>query len=147
MPVLQPQRAATRAPAELVKTAAAPPTHPITSLDSPPLQQAPAKPASNPMPPPSVSASSPAQTPPLAMKGVVLQIGSYKSEAEARQSWSAFRAKHDAAAGYQPDVKSADLGAKGRWYRLRMGPFADRKSALAVCAKLKADGASCLLAQ
>ena len=81
------------------------------------------------------------------MSGVVLQIGSYKSEAEARQSWSAFKAEHDAAAGYRPDVKSADLGAKGTWYRLRMGPFADRKSAMEVCAKLKADGASCLLAQ
>jgi len=148
MPAPQPQRAATRAPTELVKPAAAPPTHPITSLDSPPLQQVPAKPASNPTPPPSASASAPAATPaPAAMSGVVLQIGSYKSEAEARHSWSAFRAEHGAAAGYQPDVKSADLGAKGRWYRLRMGPFADRKSALEVCAKLKADGASCLLAQ
>jgi cell division protein FtsN len=78
---------------------------------------------------------------------VVLQIGSYKSEAEARQSWNAFKSEHDAAAGYRSDVKAADLGARGTWYRLRMGPFADRKAAQQVCARLKADGASCLLAQ
>ena len=76
-----------------------------------------------------------------------MQIGSYKSEAEARLSWIAFKAEHDAAAGYLPYVKSVDLGARGTWYRLLIGPFADRKSAMEVCAKLKADGASCLLAR
>jgi cell division protein FtsN len=84
---------------------------------------------------------------PATISGVVLQIGSYKSEAEARQSWNSFRSQHDAAAGYQADVKAVDLGARGTWYRLRMGPFADRKAALSACTKLKADGASCLLAQ
>jgi len=142
----QPQRVATRGPTELLNPAAAPPTHPITSLDSPtPPRQAPAKPAATaPAPPASAPA---AALVPATISGVVLQIGSYKSEAEARQSWNSFRSRHDAAAGYQADVKAVDLGARGTWYRLRMGPFADRKAALSVCAKLKADGASCLLAQ
>jgi cell division protein FtsN len=159
----QPQPVATRAPTELVKPAAAPPTHPLTSLDSLPPQQeqVAAIPAGTP-PAQKQIAAIPASTPTAtkavvatpsttaarqAMSGVVLQIGSYRSEAEARQSWNAFKSEHDAASGYQSDVKAVDLGGRGTWYRLRMGPFADRKSALQVCAKLKAGGASCLLAQ
>lgn len=91
--------------------------------------------------------SAPAAAATPGVSGIVLQIGSYKSDAEARASWQGFKSEHGAAAGYQSDVQQVDLGAKGTWYRLRMGPFPDRKSALDTCRKLKADGASCLLAQ
>lgn len=79
--------------------------------------------------------------------GVLLQIGSYKSEAEAQQSWLSYKAKHEAAAGYQSDIKQVDLGEKGIWYRLRIGPFDDKDSAAELCAKLRADGASCLISR
>jgi cell division septation protein DedD len=117
------------------------PTHPITSLDSAPVPVAAQQQAAKPAP-----AAAPAPAP-AKLKGVELQIGSYKSETEARQSWNAFKSAHASAAGYQADVRAADLGARGRWYRLRMGPFADKDSAMEVCGKLKADGASCLLAR
>jgi cell division protein FtsN len=142
----QPERVATRAPTELTKPATAPivPAHPILSPDaSPPAPQAVPSAASTPVAPAILAPARPVAP----ASGVVLQIGSYKSEAEARQSWSAFKAEHDAAAGYQPDVRQVDLGAKGTWYRLRMGPFADKESALEICQKLKADGASCLLSR
>jgi hypothetical protein len=171
-----PQRMASRAPTELAKPAATPPMpmHPITAPESllpsapPPAASTPrqlpvvAKPvASAPKPaaaaaraeksaaaPASESTSAPASASISApVTGVVLQIGSYKSDAEARQSWQRFKSDHDSAAGYQSDVKQVDLGAKGTWYRLRMGPFPDKKTALETCRKLKADGASCLLAQ
>jgi cell division protein FtsN len=145
--VPQLQRAATHAPTELVKPAAAPAMHPITSLDSPPPPSSQVATRSATPALPSSAAAPPATPAPQAISGVVLQIGSYKSEAEARQSWNSFKSNHEAAAGYQADVRAADLGARGTWYRLRMGPFADRKAALQVCARLKADGASCLLAQ
>jgi cell division protein FtsN len=150
------QRVATRAPTDLMTSAAAPstPMHPITAPDSfnsaTPAPAAPAiKPAVSVAPPPQHTEEAPREIKmtTAATAGIALQIGSYKSEAEARQSWQAFKAKHDAAAGYQPNVREADLGARGTWYRLRMGPFPDRKSALETCRKLKADGASCLLAQ
>jgi cell division protein FtsN len=49
--------------------------------------------------------------------------------------------------GYGPDVKGFDLGAKGTWYRLRLGPFPDKATAKAICDKLKAEGApACILA-
>ncbi|MGH6878692.1 MAG: SPOR domain-containing protein [Rhizomicrobium sp.] len=79
--------------------------------------------------------------------GIFLQIGSFKSPAEARQSWTAFKARHEIAAGYQTDIREVDLGAKGTWYRLRLGGFADKQAAAAFCEKLRSDGASCLLAK
>lgn len=82
-----------------------------------------------------------------ATAGVMLQIGSYKSDAEARQSWNAFKAHHAIAAAFAPDVKEADLGAKGVWYRLRIGTFEDRRTAAAFCEKLKAQGASCIVSR
>jgi hypothetical protein len=78
---------------------------------------------------------------------VLLQIGSYKSDSEAMHSWSAFKARHSIAAGYQPDVQKVDLGGKGIWYRLRLGGLADKKSAIALCEKLRSQGASCLIAR
>jgi cell division protein FtsN len=152
------QRVATHEPTELTKPAAAPPMprHPITAPDSfataapAPLASVP-KPVVSAAPPPRSSAPqapAAASTPaPGPTTGVVLQIGSYKSEAEARQSWQAFKSEHDAAKGFAPEVRQADLGARGTWYRLRMGPFPDKASALETCRKLKADGAGCLLAQ
>jgi cell division protein FtsN len=149
---IEPQRVATRAPTNLTKPTVAPvmPAHPITAPDSlPPPTSFKAPAASSPSPAPaSTPTANPKSTPaPPATTGIVLQIGSYKSETEANESWKTFKAGHDAASGYQPDVRQVDLGAKGTWYRLRMGPFPDKKAALETCAKLKADGASCLLAQ
>jgi len=81
------------------------------------------------------------------LHGVLLQIGSYKSDAEARQAWVTFQARHAVVSGDSPDVKEVDLGAKGVWYRLRVGAFADQGAATAVCERLKSDGASCLIAK
>lgn len=84
---------------------------------------------------------------PAASGGLLLQIGSYKSQDEAETAWRAFQSKHPVVGGYQSDIKQVDLGDKGTWYRLRLGSFADKDAALALCAKLKADGASCFMAR
>jgi hypothetical protein len=78
--------------------------------------------------------------------GYVLQIGSYKSQADANASWKAYKAKHAALlSGYNSDVQQADLGEKGTWYRLRVGGLADKEVAAALCERLKADGGACIL--
>lgn len=79
--------------------------------------------------------------------GYMLQIGSYKSQAEADSAWKTFQLKHAIAGSYSENVVRADLGSKGIWYRLRMGPFAGKSAAAAFCDKLKADGGSCLIAK
>ena len=78
----------------------------------------------------------------------LLQIGAYKSREEADASWKAFAAKHASLlSGFSPNVKQVDLGEKGTWYRLRVGAFADKDVATALCEKLKADGGNCFLAK
>jgi len=78
----------------------------------------------------------------------VLQIGSYKTRDEANESWNAFREKHaDAIEGLSIDIKGADLGDKGTWYRLRLGPFTDKKTASAACEKIKSAGGNCFLSR
>jgi cell division septation protein DedD len=78
--------------------------------------------------------------------GFVLQIGAYKSQGDAEAAWKDYKARHSALlAGYSDDVQQADLGAKGTWYRLRIGGLADREVAVALCDRLKADGGACIL--
>jgi cell division protein FtsN len=79
--------------------------------------------------------------------GFVLQIGSYKSQAEADASWQTYKGAHPSVAGYAPDIRQAELGPKGTWYRLRVGPFTSLGEANAACAKLKAQGGSCFPAK
>jgi cell division protein FtsN len=77
----------------------------------------------------------------------VLQIGAYKSEAEAAAAWRAYQAKHPVVAGSASDIMKVDLAGKGTWYRLRIGSFDDKQAAAAMCQKLKADGGDCLTAK
>ncbi len=77
--------------------------------------------------------------------GYVLQIGAYKSQADAEAAWKAYKAKHAALlSGYSDDVQQADLGEKGTWYRLRIGGISDKEVATALCDRLKADGGACI---
>ncbi len=85
---------------------------------------------------------------PAASGSAVLQIGAYKSQADADAAWKTYAARHAALlAGYGPDVARADLGDKGVWYRLRVTGFASKDVASAVCDRLKADGGGCFPAQ
>jgi cell division protein FtsN len=100
---------------------------------------APAKPVAQ-------AAAQPAPKPAAASGAYVLQIGAFKSQAEADSAWRAYKARHAALlTGYGPDVQKADLGDKGTWYRLRIAGFADRDVAAALCDRLKADSGACFL--
>jgi len=90
--------------------------------------------------------SAPTASAPAQSGSYVLQIGAYKSDADAHAAWNSYKARHAALlAGYTPDVQRADLGAKGIWYRLRIAGFARKDVASAMCARLKADGGNCFL--
>lgn len=69
----------------------------------------------------------------------LVQLGAYKSEAEARADFAKIQKKHAALAGASPVVNRADLGDKGVFYRLRVAT-ADAK---ALCAKLA--GQACMV--
>jgi cell division septation protein DedD len=78
----------------------------------------------------------------------VSQIGAYKSQTEADAAWETYRSRHAATLlGYTQDVKMVDLGEKGTWYRLRVGSFANKGAAAALCAKLTTEGGACFPAK
>jgi len=122
------------APKPAVKQAAAPVGGPATA--APRQLGAVSTPAATPAP----AAAKPAAS------GYVLQIGAYKSQADADAAWKAYKAKHAALLGsYGDEVQQADLGEKGTWYRLRIAGFADKDMATSLCDRLKADGGACIL--
>lgn len=76
----------------------------------------------------------------------MVQVGAFKSQAEADAQWASLQRKlGDYAAGRSTDVERADLGAKGVFFRLRVGPFATKGEAQAYCDGLKARGSDCMV--
>jgi len=142
------------------KTETAPPKTEPAAAKEPPLSVAKsltppaAPPVAKTTPPPApekVATAEPAPAPvkaPAATGAFVLQIGAYKSEEDAAAAWRTYHGKHASLlSGYSQDVKKVDLGEKGTWYRLRVGSFADKDAAKALCTKLTAEGGACFPAK
>jgi cell division protein FtsN len=147
---------------EPVKTAPPPRPAPVQVASAP--KPVPAKPVAAPKPAPVASApagpataaprslapvaQAPAAAPAATGGSYFLQIGAYKSQADAQTAWKSFQARHATLlAGHGLDVQRVDLADKGIWYRARVGGFGDRDVAVAMCDRLKADGGSCFLAR
>lgn len=76
----------------------------------------------------------------------VVQIGSYRQDAEAAQNWQALKARNgDLLGALKPDIKRVDLGEKGIYYRLRIGPFVTRADAVAKCEVLRTRNINCIV--
>ncbi len=95
---------------------------------------------------PHEAAPPPTNAPRAQHEGFSLQIGAYKSQSEADAAWRLFTRRHSMAKLYRQTTREVDLGARGVWYRLKLGDFSDRNDAVALCGKLKADGGDCFLA-
>jgi tetratricopeptide (TPR) repeat protein len=77
--------------------------------------------------------------------GRSIQLGSYRSRAEASDAWNhAQSSVGELLAGLAPSIVAVDLPAKGRYYRLRAGQL-EPGVAAHLCALLKARGNGCLL--
>jgi cell division protein FtsN len=135
-----------------------PATDEPANATKPPAQLGGAHPAAIPpaaAPKPAAAAPKPVTPPPAPAKPAVaasgsylLQVGAFKSDAEARTAWKAYQSKHATLLnGFGPDVQKVDLGEKGTWYRLRIASFSDKDAAAALCERLKAQGGSCFLAK
>lgn len=95
--------------------------------------------------------ATPAQTTPApssrsAVSGShVVQVGAFRSNDEALAKWSGMQSKIGAVLGDKSfDIERADLGARGVFHRLRIGPFTSSEAAGAYCASLKQNGQDCL---
>lgn len=72
-----------------------------------------------------------------------IQLGAFRSEAEARQIWGKISGQHAVLSGKKHEIIRADLGAKGVYYRLRAGGYPSSASAKSACAALTAKNQGC----
>ena len=101
-----------------------------------------------PAPEPEISSAAPEQSASLRADSgrFLVQIGAAQNEAAANGEIVRLAKKH-------PNILSllsgivirADLGDKGVWYRMRVGPFATRGDANGVCGQLKAVNVGCFV--
>ncbi len=76
----------------------------------------------------------------------VVQVASVPKNELAQRKREEVAAKHGAVLGDLAfDIQRADLGAKGTYYRVRIGPFASRPEAVDLCETLKARGQDCFV--
>lgn len=68
------------------------------------------------------------------------QLGSYATRAAADTAAAQFRQQTSGNVA----ISSADLGAKGTWYRVRVTGLDSRDAAVAFCAQVKASGGNCI---
>ena len=132
---------ATETAPEPMKQEAAAPKAPKAA----PIESAPA-PA--PSPEPELTSAAPQQSAVLSADSgsFLVQVGAAKSEALANGEIARLAKKHpDILAGLSGAVIRVDLGAKGVWYRMRVGPFANRGQADGVCGQLKAVDVGCFV--
>ncbi|OQW62306.1 MAG: hypothetical protein A4S17_01750 [Proteobacteria bacterium HN_bin10] len=77
----------------------------------------------------------------------VAQLAALQSEAATENAWRRFVARApDLFAGAEMDVERADLGARGVYYRVRAGYFADREEATLFCDRIRQMGQDCIVA-
>jgi cell division septation protein DedD len=70
-----------------------------------------------------------------------VQLGAKKNQTEALATFADIQQKYPSLlANYRPMVQPADLGAKGKWYRLRVGPIDNKGAADKLCGQLKSQG-------
>ena len=80
--------------------------------------------------------------------GYTVQVTSQRTPDQAQASYRNIQAQLSSVlAGYEPDIKEADLGARGVYYRVRVGSFADQAGAINFCNQIKAAGGDCLVAR
>jgi len=75
-----------------------------------------------------------------------VQLASSRSEKEARAYWQRLTTQYATViGGHEPVVEKTDLGALGTFYRLQIGPFADKREPLELCNEFKRSGLDCFL--
>lgn len=117
------------------------------SMAAPPPVQKPSVPqAAAPAHTPQQTASAPAAAPATGGNYVV-QVAARKNQTDALAAFADIQQKYPRLLdGYRPIIKRADLGSKGVWYRLNVGPVESKQVASALCGQLKSAGMkSCLV--
>jgi cell division septation protein DedD len=90
----------------------------------------------------------PISIPPTAASGFLVQLSATGSQEEAEATYSRLQERYASVLGaLEPNIQRADLGEKGIYYRVRVGPWDERDQAIGVCEALKSAGADCYVTQ
>ena len=93
---------------------------------------------------PAATISNPA--PAAGGRGYRIQLAALKTDGEAQQTWKRLQSKHgQLLGGREPNIVKTELGGLGTFYRLQLGPFADKASSQQLCKDFKAGGLDCFL--
>lgn len=149
-----PSQAPAPPPPRIAEAPAAGPTPGTAALPrTPPASEAlalkkpePPPPPAEPVPQPTTRKVEPA--PQVARAGAFqVQLGALRSQEQAESEWTKLRrSQSDLLGELELSVARADLGeAKGIFYRMRAGPFADEAAARALCNKLAERKIGCLV--
>ncbi|MDH3196087.1 MAG: SPOR domain-containing protein [Hyphomicrobiales bacterium] len=122
--------------------AAAPPgrstSEPVNLLAAPAETDQPRVTASTPL-----TATEPAAT---GQSGYVVQVSSQRNADQAQAAFADMQRRYRSIlGGFKANIQRADLGARGTYYRVRVGPMASRNAALQICEQLKSAGGSCFV--
>jgi SPOR domain len=137
-----PPKPAPQPPVRIASAANMPP--PAEAEPVAPVKKAPvAKPAAAKSPVPKTREASAAATPTASGAGYVAVLSSQKSRMDALKIFANMQEKYgEVLSSRTPDVQEANLGEKGVWYRLVVGPPGSREAASSLCTQLKAAGYS-----
>jgi len=118
-----------------VTSGAAPPSSPADAAPKQPLETAPT--------PAALEATGPSVAPGYRY---FVQLSSQRSEAAAQATSRALQTKFpDEFGGRQPFIRRSDLGDRGVYYRVQVGPFSTIGEANQLCGSLKKSGADCVV--
>ncbi len=93
-------------------------------------------------------AAAPEATPEANTGKFLVQIASYKEKDDALRRFDKLSGLHsDLLSGLSPDILRADLGERGVFYRLRIGPFQTFQGSADLCNQLKQRNLDCLVIQ
>lgn len=121
---------------------------PVVASEAPSAAVAPAPPRAaaepkRPLPRQAARTEAPAATSASTGAGYVAVLSSRQSHMDALKSFADIQQKYASVLqGRTPDVRQANLGEKGIWYRVVVGPPGSRDAANKVCGQLKSQGYS-----
>ena len=117
-----------------------------------PVAPAPAPAAQAPIKPPGQAQVAPASVPPqtamagIEGKGYRLQVGAVKTPESARQEGDRIKRQNsDLLGSLSLGAERVDLGERGIFFRIQVGPIADAATAERLCAQLRQRNVGCLL--
>lgn len=74
-----------------------------------------------------------------------IQLISSPNRAAVDSAWNGLVKKYPSLQGQPREIETADLGAKGTYYRLKAGAFVNRSGADKLCGDIKALGGTCIV--